>query len=278
MRFRAADPLNSIIARLPFRWLGIKPAAAVVYGGRRSRRRITTVTPVTLEIEGHHMDYDIFLDQGSDASAEDIAVFIDQDLGGHREILDNVAFGHFDTERYYNQLRAVFDRITKKTGYEIVIAKHPHALSDNLERYLADYRVIQGQTAPLIARSRLVIAHNSAAITTAILYKKPLMLIFSKEYIDSSPWNPVCHYPLAEALERPSLFMEDIDRLSDEELFGNLTNGFGPFISNYVSANPDGHEKLWSLIARNLRENNIIGVIADPSNGKKQQAATPTLA
>jgi hypothetical protein len=265
-RLKAADPVNAFIARLPCNWLGIRPATAVVYGGRRSRRRITTVAANTLEIFGHHMDYDLFLDQDSEISSDNTAVFIDQDLGGHREFVSNKAFRPMDTERYYQLLRTSLERVEKITGLEIVIAKHPHALSADPERFLPNWRIVQGQTLDLIRKSKLVIAHNSAAITSVVLNRKPLLLIFSKDYIDSSHWNPVSHYPLAEALERNCLYLEDIAEADDEEFMADLTAGFDTYIEDYISVGPLHREKLWPTIGRALSDHEVISGIPLPAN------------
>ena len=267
-RLKSADPLNSIIARLPCRWLGIEPANAVVYGGRRSRRRITTVTTDTLEISGHHMDYDIFLDQDSEISLDNTAVFIDQDLSGHREFVSNKAFHQMDTEQYYRLLRKTLERVEKITGLEIVIAKHPHALSADPERFLPNWRIVQGRTLELIRRCRLVIAHNSAAIASVVLNRKPLLLVFSKDYIDSSHWNPVSHYPLADALERNCLYLEDIAATDDDEFMADLTAGFDPYIEDYISVGPLHREKLWPIIGRALDEHKIISGLSIPAEQK----------
>ncbi len=272
-RLKAADPLNSIIARIPCRWLGIRPATAVVYGGRRSRRQITTVTPNTLEIFGHHMDYDIFLDQDSEVSLENTAVFIDQDLGGHREFVSNKAFHQMDTEQYYRLLRKTLERVGKITGLEIVIAKHPHALSADPERFLPNWRIVQGRTLELVRNCKLVIAHNSAAIASVVLNRKPLLLVFSKDYIDSSHWNPVSHYPLAEALERNCLYLEDIAETDDDEFLADLTAGFDRYIEDYISVGPLHREKLWPIIGRALYEHKIIGgnsIPAGQSSAKRK--------
>lgn len=263
-RLKAADPFNSIISRVPCNWLGIRSATAVVYGGRRSRRQITTVARDTLEISGHHMDYDLYLDQGSESSVENIAVFIDQDLGGHREFVSNKAFRPIDIERYYRLLRTSLERVEKLTGLEIVIARHPHALSSDTERFLSNWRIVQGRTLDLIRKSKLVVAHNSAAITYVVLNRKPLLLIFSKDYIDSSHWNPVSHYPLAEALERKSLYLEDVAETGDEEFMADLTAGFDTYIEDYISVGPLHREKLWPIIGHALSKHKVItGIRAD---------------
>ena len=257
-RLRAADPLNSVVARLPSRWFGLKPVTAAIYGGKKSHRRISTITPETLAIDGHHMDYDTFLDQPAEVVSENIAVFIDQDLPGHREFIDNPAFRNLDTDRYYSHLRKFFERVESKTGLEVVIAKHPHNESGHLETHMSDRRVVSGRTAELILKSQLVIGHYSAAFTIAILNRKPLLVVFSKEFIDSSVSAPVAHYPLLDALHRQCIYLEDIDRISDDALFADPLAGFDSYITDYISTDTMRREKLWPLVARTLRENRII--------------------
>jgi len=271
-RLAAADPLNSVIARLPFRWFGIHPATAVVYGGRRSHRAISTVTNDTLVINGHHMDFDGFLASDLESSEGDYAVFIDQGLDGHREFVENRAFRQIDIGAYYHQLRNLFARVEAKFGLDVVIAKHPHGLSDSLERHLPGRRIVSGETAKLIAGSSLVIVHNSSAMTIAVLRRKPLLVVFSKDYIEASPWNPVCHYPLLDALHRRCLYLEELNTYTDDELFADLTSGFQDYINDYVTLEPQRKEKLWPLISRVLRENQLID--APPSTSATSNIRT----
>ena len=274
-RLKAADPLNSIVARLPFRWFGVKPATAVVCGGRRSRRPISTVTDETVVIDGHHMDFDIFLDRRAENTEGGYAVFIDQGLGAHREFVNNTAFRPIDVDRYYKLLAALFERIEKRTGLEVVIARHPHSVSDVLQHHMPDRKITAGRTAELIEGSSLVVAHNSAALTMAILNGKPLLLIFSKDYIDSSPWNPVCHYPLADALGRQVLYLEDLDRLSDNELFRDLTSGFDAFITDFVTSDRSRTEKLWPLVEHQLRGHGILApAVCERAGGAPPEIGT----
>lgn len=108
------------------------------------------------------------------------AVFLDQYYPYHPDV--KIDGGKAPTPAlYFNALNCFFDRIEQELGLEVIIAAHPKAMYRNHEfgaRKLYKYR-----TAELVKASDLVIAHDSMAISFAILYRRPLYLCYTSEFL-----------------------------------------------------------------------------------------------
>lgn len=85
-----------------------------------------------------------------------------------------------DPENYYRILNSFFDSLENKFNLKIVIAAHPKAsYSDNP---FGGREVFKYKTNELVRDSELVLAHKSSAISFAIIYQKPVMFLYYKEF------------------------------------------------------------------------------------------------
>jgi len=73
-------------------------------------------------------------------------------------------------------------------------------------------------------------------------------------------------------LHRRCLYLEELNTYTDDELFVDLTSGFQDYINDYVTLEPQRKEKLWPLISRVLRENQLID--APPSTSATSNIRT----
>lgn len=85
-------------------------------------------------------------------------------------------------ETYYANLTDCFDRIESRYNLQIIIAGHPNSFHDhNISSKMGGRSVYFGQTASLAIRSSLVLVHASTAVSFAVLARKPLIFLISKE-------------------------------------------------------------------------------------------------
>jgi len=87
-------------------------------------------------------------------------------------------------ERWYPALRAFFDNLESLTSFKVVIAAHPkHQYDKKTKKVFGNRDIIHGRTQEMIRNSKAVIVRNSTAISYAILYNKPIVIVHSNELL-----------------------------------------------------------------------------------------------
>jgi hypothetical protein len=128
----------------------------------------------------HHYDIDCsFRDKSRLAELPDsYCVFIDDFLPYHPDftIQNNVRVA---AAPYYNILNNFFVAMEERYNTKVVIAAHPKAFYP--VNPFEERQVVFGETSSLVKNALIVIAHASTAISYAVIYEKPICLIFSEE-------------------------------------------------------------------------------------------------
>ena len=110
-------------------------------------------------------DYCVFLDEGC-VYNEDVKILD----------LEQLDFGKF-----YGLLNHFFKDIEKMFNLKVVIAAHPGI---NYDRSLFDGREIyEGKTCDLVKDCQFVISQSSTSTSFAVFFKKPIIFVYTDEYI-----------------------------------------------------------------------------------------------
>tara|TARA_B100000315_G_scaffold98471_2_gene90491 strand:- start:781 stop:1968 length:1188 start_codon:yes stop_codon:yes gene_type:complete len=166
---------------------GIRSPSICVLGGENTLKDNGNAALIGKKTEllwAHAYDYDEYLDHlHKRGPQENIAVFID--LGAPMfpwdQLLPN-GVTHLTVERYYPSLCRFLDYVEKELELEVVIAAHPKSNHVGHPKYFGRRRTLRDQTLHLIKKSKLVISHNSTALTYVVLEKKPLLFLTTAEY------------------------------------------------------------------------------------------------
>jgi len=180
--FFRKDILNSIIARVPPKWLSIREAEYLLDCCPGIDRRNSLAGPMTRRIKAHAFDYDLYLEEKIKQPQElNQAVFLDQYMPFHHDQKETKLVFQLDPIKYYDELDAFFKKVEANIGLKVVIAAHPRADYTKHPEILTRWPIIYGETAKLIVESRLVLAQTSTAIGMAVMARKPLMLLTSND-------------------------------------------------------------------------------------------------
>jgi hypothetical protein len=83
---------------------------------------------------------------------------------------------------YYSNLTNYFNRMEEIFGLEVVIAGHPNSFEDSdISHKMGGRSVYFDKTAQLTINSSLVLAHATTAVSFAVLARKPIIFLSSKE-------------------------------------------------------------------------------------------------
>ena len=89
-------------------------------------------------------------------------------------------------EDWYPILNRFFDDIEKSLDLKVSICVHPKHIGRDHQSLFGQRETLGGQTAEVVSQSKLVIATNSTAISYAIAFAKPLVLVTSDKIENST--------------------------------------------------------------------------------------------
>jgi len=141
-------------------------------------------------VYGHSEDYSNNLLQKYKSSELDntpgkIAVYIDGP--GPLFAGDYVYFARrmpFTVEVWYPALCRFFDKIEAETGVKIVIAGHYKSKHPPISPHFGNRQVYYGKVREFVQKSEFVITRASTAISYAVIFRKPVLSIYSNQLME----------------------------------------------------------------------------------------------
>ena len=116
--------------------------------------------------------------QSLDIQKNNYLVFIDQNIPFHPD--NKLVDVSYDPRTYFNTMNKVFKVIEKKYGKKVVIAAHPSSSERYIQsNYFDGRKIFTGVTMELVRDSFGVISHDSTAISFPVLFKKPLLFVYT---------------------------------------------------------------------------------------------------
>ena len=256
-RLGAANPLASLLNRIPLPLLGIRPFDYVVYGGKGSRASRRLVTAQTRVITAHTMDYDIFLaerDTQRPDPASPTALFIDQYVGYHPDAAMGIDHSE-DPVTFYPRLRTLFDRIECELGLRVVVAAHPRADYSDKPGLFGERAIVSGDTAALVRQSQLVVSHYSTALNFAVLFDKPAVMVTTARML-AHPIVGDSIIQLNQALAVPLLRI-DLE-YSLDGLLSQPRAGYATYREDWIKAPGSPERPMWRIIVDALRADRVL--------------------
>ena len=145
----------------------------------------------------------------------------------------------FTAEAWYPAICVLMDRLEKATSSRVSVAAHPKSKHEATPAYL-DYRdVVYGDTIGMIQRSDYVIARNSAAITWAVLFDKPIIFIYSDQLLVQENFMRTIRNMAGFLGTKPVNINRIGDDLPVEELLNYDRSGYRDYVKNYLSSRSD---------------------------------------
>lgn len=114
-------------------------------------------------------------------------IFLDQYLPFHPDFkLQKTQHELKYPANYFSDLNIFFDSIERHLNQKVIIAAHPKA-DYSKHNPFNGRKIITNQTKELTANASLVLSHASASIAYAILFNKPLLLIYNDDIANNLP-------------------------------------------------------------------------------------------
>jgi len=166
------------------------PADFVIIGGSFLENKVKELNffgQNTKIIKAHSLDYDLYLEEekvsNNHQSNEEYILFIDEFGPYHPDILFNEnRKPDVKSKTYFSDINIFFNRLECETGIMVLIAAHPRSDYTNIGNPYGKRKIISGETIKLVKNAKFVVAHASTAISFAVLYNKPIILLSSPDY------------------------------------------------------------------------------------------------
>lgn len=247
--------VNAVFLRLPFIYLGVRPAALLLAGGKKSVSRYVRypVNSDTKVMWGHTLDYDIYLKERENSlvSEESFGVFLDEDICFHRDYLYDKLAPFATTGKYYEPLRNFFETLKAKYGFDVIVAAHPRSKYDPHQDYFGDRDVFKGKTIDLVRRSRFVVSHASTSINYAVLFKKPILFIATDELITSLQGRVIKN--MAAQFNKKVINISENYNINWEEELSIDEKAYASYKESFIKRSISEDKPFWQIFSDNIK-------------------------
>lgn len=189
LQFSFNDIIGSLLVKFLIRVKYIKNFNTIFCAGELAYDKETNAKKL---IKFNHFDYDKFLYSKSSKiiRKKKYAVFVDGNLPYHQDFR---LFGKnvINDVQYFNLINNFFDLIENKYDLKIVILSHPKSLYE--KKIFNNRDIIIGNSKEYISNAEFVLLHISTAVSYAVIYYKPIILLTSNEIINKmqNPFNEI---------------------------------------------------------------------------------------
>lgn len=116
----------------------------------------------------------------------------------------------FTAEAWYPALCKFFKRVENEFNLEVVIAGHPKGKHPHISPLFEGRKVYYGLTRELVMGCEFVITRQSAAVSFAIIYKKPVIIITSNQ-LQNNELTDLSIRCIAEELGQKIINIDEFD-------------------------------------------------------------------
>lgn len=180
----------------------------LVMGGKASELHPPAwVKDARIAIPSHSYDYVIWDSSPPFAYDDPYIVFLDQAYPDHSDPVKLKIANPFTRELYYLEMENFLHHVSAKFRMPVLVALHPRSSRTNGPTPYRGFQTFLGCTASLVKGARLVIAHDTAAISFAVLGRKPLLLVKMDQMKQWYAGNLIGDF--ARALDAPMSHISD---------------------------------------------------------------------
>lgn len=240
--------LDRAIRRLPLWMLNLAHADFIVHDGRSSVRFNPLVGPKTNRIFAHSFDYENARPLLTTAPCRTgTAVFLDQFIPYHQDFVAQGLSRHLDPTPYHAALRRLFDQIERDLGLRVVVAAHPRADYAGLDVF-GERPILHGRTVELVRDSSLVIAHSSTAASHAAIFRRPILIVATREMLDLNLVFSSQIRGVAQALGVPLRLISPDSDADLAQVPAVNENLYAAYIEHYVKVSSSPDDALWRIV------------------------------
>jgi hypothetical protein len=157
-------------------------------------------------------------------------------------------------EPYYRSLRLFFKKLELIYSIPVVIAAHPNSATD--EKFISKIghrEVIFENTAALAIQASLVLVHGSTATSFAVLARKPILVMTTKE-LNQAPFGQEVK-AMSRALGAPLIFIDREIKSKKIEKVSVNEKKYKQYEVNYLYSNKSKEIEPWAEFIKYINKN-----------------------
>jgi len=221
-------------------------------GGREST---VGVDPKTQIIKAHSLDFDRQLQSRAKSHRPVIdrpyAVYLDQVMGFHVDYEFSGLRVPIEPSSFYEDLHDYFQRFTKSTGLAVVACPHPRSNAAFVKTRLRGVEVTDVPAVDAIAHASCVLGHNSTALSFAVLWNKPVILMANDDLMSS--WEGPFVSNFAERLGARVDMIDDHEATIAPQVGEVSSPHYEAYVRDFLSEVPDDLRSTWSIVGTVLK-------------------------
>ena len=200
----------------------------------------------TRVVDVHGLDFNLYrsIVTADSGIPSPFAVYLDQDMGFHSDYAKNGLTPPVDPERFYPVLNRFFSHFTTTTGIRVVVAPHPRSSIEALRHRYTSAEVVDQPTSILVAESAAVLTHASTAVSFAVIARKPILIIGTREMLRS--WFGRFIRSYERALDKSCIDIDDTAAALDLSVDESRYAEYG---SSFLSGRPDDPRSTWEIVS-----------------------------
>lgn len=232
-------------------WIFIKPSFSYVTNQRGLS--ISKGKPILM----HEFDYDLYLksiNHTENFKGEPYLLFLDEDCPFHSDFIYQGITNPCTPEVYYKEVNNVLQILSDNLKLNAIVQLHPRANFERSRKFY-DKVISEKSTADAIRDASLIVGHASTAIQLAVLFKKPIILIKTKQYEQLNlSYNLILNFQ--KLLKCTSIWASEASRISSLPIIDESAYEAYESIYTKISGTPKKYS--YEIFAHFLnKENNI---------------------
>ena len=214
--------------------------------------------PTSKLIETFDYEYQIFRYFKKKIYKKKYIVFVDQmaDLPFDEQVLHNKKH-YLDKNKYWTNLNIFLNFCEKKFRLKSIIAAHPRRDKKDLPNI--DKRFIFNKTPQLIKDSALVVLHQSTAISLAVLFKKPMVLLTLDEF-EKMLGRVVEIKKISKELNLNLINLDKFNNKKNKKLDKNKlkidNKKYQTYLDNHIKFKNNKSSNIWGIVFKELEGSN----------------------
>jgi len=227
------------------------PADMLVAGGKKSTEMTSSETKI---LKAHSLDFDRHLryreNRPAPAFDRPYAVYLDQVMGFHVDYEFSGLRVPIEPKSFYQELHAYFQRFMKSTGLQIVACPHPRSNAAFVKTRLRGIEVTDSPAVEAIANATCVLGHNSTALSFAVLWNKPAILLADDDLMNS--WEGPFVSKFSKHLNARIDMIDDRLVTASPRIEPVSRDHYDNFVRDFLSEIPDDHRSTWTILGEEL--------------------------
>jgi len=184
-------------------------------------------------------------------------VFLDQNLTAHPD-LEFSGIRPLSKEAYFQAMEKYFKRIEDQYKTQVVIASHPTANGDDAS--YGGRKTFKDCTCNLIKYSECVITHYSNSISYAVIFNKPLVLVYTNEMIALHKARMVDYiFRLARALKTSAVNVDEVSVGALSTIPNPDVEAYRDYVYNYLTNTVSEHTETSDIFLKEIQQGFAIG-------------------